>query len=168
MLTLLLPLVLLASPPSRGGPADGSGGLIVLPRAKAVVHRPDKGMQTVTYRLKMPYVSETAVASIRAAVEKKGWRPLQEDFLNPGLPSSHVRGWGTVIDGTVMPNQRLHAWHGQWSNSSGDVLLYHLEYHCPLDDRVHSDTLDVVGAFIPKTVYERIKAELEAAQASPK
>ena len=166
MLTLLLPLLLLAGPPSRRATADASIGLVVLPRAQGVVHKPDKGMQTVTYRVTMPYVGETAVESIRAVVEKKGWRPLQEDFLNPGLPSSHVRGWGTVIDGTVTPSKRLHAWHGQWANGSGDILFYHLKYLCPLDDRVHSDTLNVVGAFIPRTVYERTKAEIKATQPS--
>jgi hypothetical protein len=163
MLALLLQVGLAATLPQTAAPG-ASDALVVLPAARDVVRRPENGMDTVSYRLEEPYPATPVLASIRSAVEKKGWRPLEEDFLNPGLASSHIRGWGTVIDGTVKPNQTVHSWHGQWGNGRGDILLYHLDYHCPLDDKHHSNELQVVAAFIPKAVYDRVKLEQEKAR----
>jgi hypothetical protein len=116
-------------------------------------------MDTLTYRVTEAYPAVATLSFIRSAVEANGWIPLKDDFLNPGLPSSHVKGWGTVIDETVSPSQTLHAWHAQWTNRHGDIVVYHLDYHCPLDDRRHSDQVVVSAAFLPKRVYEKAKAE---------
>jgi hypothetical protein len=136
-----------------------SAVLVAPPKAREVARRKENGMDTLSYRVTEPYPAVATLLFIRSAVETRGWRPLNEDFLNPGLASSHVRGWGTVVDQTVTPHRTLHSWHAQWTNAHGDMLLYHLEYHCALEDRRHSDDVVVSAAFIPKAVYEKTKAE---------
>src|SRR5947208_7502451 len=53
---------------------------------------------TVLYDVREPYPANGVIAAIRTKLEILGWRGLQEDFLNPGLPSSLVNGWGNFAD----------------------------------------------------------------------
>ena len=157
-LTLLAPRVLSAAL-ALASSGDHTAVLVAPPAAREVARKEEKGVDTLTYRMTEAYPAPATLSFIRSAVEAKGWMPLKDDFLNPGLPSSHVRGWGTVIDGTVTPNQTLHSWHAQWTNKHGDILVYHLDYHCALEDRRHSDEVVVSAAFLPKAVYERAKTK---------
>ena len=167
-LALLASPALLAALAASSAETRESAALVAPPKARELVRQKEHGMDTVQYRVTEPYPADATLSFIRSAVEARGWRTLKEDFLNPGLPSSHVKGWGTVIDGTVTPNQTRHSWHAQWTNRHGDMLLYHLDYHCALEDRLHSDEVVVSAAFLPKAVYEGAKAESRRQLAPPR
>jgi hypothetical protein len=88
---------------------------------------------------------------------------LKEDWLNPGLPSSHVRGWTYYEDETKKPATSVRAWGAEWENGAHDILTYLLEYRCL--ENACSSTLDlrdmrVVAIYIPADLAERTKATI--------
>jgi hypothetical protein len=160
VMVLTLAFVATVLGPSRA--ADRRTPDLFVPReASEIAWRRERGMETVTFKLETPYPATSTLDQIRAQVESRGWKPLHDDFLNPGLPSAHVRGWGTIVDATEQPNVRAHVWHAQWSHVRGDVLLYHLEFRCSLDDREHSKVMRVSAALVPRAVYEDMKRDLK-------
>jgi hypothetical protein len=77
--------------------------LIVCPGAEAVTWRKFRGTDQLAYRMKVEYPAEGTIACISKKLSENGWQPLKEDFWNPGLPSSHVRGWAQFADASVDP-----------------------------------------------------------------
>jgi hypothetical protein len=80
------------------------------------------------YELREPYPAANVIGKIRAHLEGRGWRPLKEDLLNPGIPTSLVRGWTEYRDATTKPAAMVHEWIGQWEDSSGRIAWYVLRY----------------------------------------
>jgi hypothetical protein len=117
--------------------------------------RQDDSSTWVHYSLEEPYPANEALRSISMGLERAGWRPLPNDFLNPTIPSSHVRGWTDFDDSTISPPARVHQWLAQWRNARGDIVWYALRYHSP--SRLQSPPLvspdnshlQVAGALIP-------------------
>jgi hypothetical protein len=91
---------------------------------------------------------------ITQELELKGWHPLKESFLNPDIPSSITKGWEAFIDGTSDPNQQVHQWIADWSNSSGDILTYGLQYRYPEKGEENLKTLFVFGHYTPKEIAD--------------
>jgi hypothetical protein len=103
--------------------------LVVFPGARAV--KPEtqsNGTIGVTYELDMPYPATGLLQAVHQTFSAADWRPMVDDWLNPGLASSHSRGWTSFIDGTRKPEMTVHQWMAQWQNVKGDVVLYVLRY----------------------------------------
>lgn len=84
----------------------------------------------VEYEYEEPYPAKQLLTHIASQISPD-WRPRKEDSLNPGIPTSHVRGWVDYVDGTTRPESRVHMWSSEWENRSGDILSYTLLYRSP-------------------------------------
>jgi hypothetical protein len=120
--------------------------LIVCPATETAKSQRYEGIDHLDYRVKMEYPAESVISCISEKLSENGWQPLKEDFWNPGLPSSQVRGWTQFTDASVHPEATVDAWSTQWRNQAGDIVWYFLEYRYPPNDRY---TLSVHAGFIP-------------------
>ena len=110
---------------------------------------------------------EELIAQIKARTQEASWHALPEDWLNPGIPSSVVRGWTNYLDKSHTPTTFVHQWQAQWSNSAGDILDYSLWYTSPgspaypLPTPAHT-SLRVVAEVIPHAAAEQMRASVAA------
>jgi hypothetical protein len=121
------------------------------------------GKDQIVYRIQAPYPAADVLRTITVRLEQRGWKPLKEAWLNPGLPSSHVRGWTYFEDDTTKPATSVRAWQGDWENNAHDILTYILEYRCP--ENLCSSTFDlhdlrVIAIHIPSDLAEQIKSSI--------
>lgn len=130
----------------RGNTAHHTDALIVCPGAERVDWGWFQGTDQLAYQVKVGYPADSTIACISKKLSANGWQPLKEDFWNPGLPSSQVRGWTHFTDVMVHPEAGVDAWVAQWQNQAGDVAWYYLQYRYPSQDRY---TLFVNAGFIP-------------------
>lgn len=130
----------------RGNTARHTDALIVCPGAEGVNWEQFQDTHQLAYQVKVGYPADSMIACISKKLSENGWQPLKEDFWNPGLPSSQVRGWTHFTDVTVHPEAAVDAWVAQWQNQAGDVAWYYLQYRYPPQDRY---TLFVNAGFIP-------------------
>jgi len=84
----------------------------------------------VEYEYEEPYPAKRLLTHMASQISPN-WQPRKEDFLNPGIPTSHVRGWVDYVDATTRPETRVHMWSSEWENESGDILSYSLLYRSP-------------------------------------
>ncbi len=122
-----------------------------------------QGHDQIVYRIQASYPAADVLKTIAVRLGQLGWKPLKEDWLNPGLPSSHVRGWTYFEDETTKPATSVRAWSADWENGVHDILTYQLEYRCA--GNLCSSTLDlhdlrVVAIHIPADLAERMKATI--------
>jgi hypothetical protein len=123
------------------------------------------GQIEVLYVITEKYPADGFLAQVRAALPAPHWTPLQKDWLNPGIPSSHVRGWVHFTRNRKDKTEVwVHEWMAQWRNAAGDVSLYRLEYESPLPkdrdgylSQPDNDRLQVVAVWIPAKLAERIQ-----------
>jgi hypothetical protein len=127
--------------------------LIVCPGAKQTNWVKFEATDQLSYQIEVEYPASSIVSYISAQLKEKGWRPLQEDYWNPGLPSSHVRGWTQFVDATVHPEATVDAWVAQWENETGDLVWYYLAYRYPPGDR---HTLAVNAGLIPANIAKKM------------
>lgn len=135
---------------------------VIAPGARDIDQRVFQGNDQLIYRLEAEYPASDALDLIKARLAKFGWKPLKEDWLNPGLPNSIVRGWMFFEDQTTKPKSTVWTWQSDWINSTGDVLLYSLEYRCPGDlcrSTYNLHDLRVLSIHIPAELAERMKQE---------
>jgi len=102
----------------------------------------------VAYALTEKHPASNAIQQISSRLKALGWTPLQDDWLNPGLPSSHVRGWTDFVDGTTTPMHHVHQWGAQWQDKSGNIVGYTLRYSYP-----ESGTPDLQSLWINVSWY---------------
>jgi len=127
-----------------------SGALIVLNGATQV--RRDPGAYSsyhIAYALNEKHPAPNAIQQISSRLKALGWTPLQGDWLNPGLPSSHVRGWTDFIDGTTTPMNHVHQWGAQWKDKNGNIVDYTLRYSYPESGTPNLQALWVNGSWYP-------------------
>jgi hypothetical protein len=105
--------------------------LVVMSGARGVVYSSYGGTEQVRYELTEKYPAKHTLKQISDELAEQGFKPLRDDFQNPGHPSSHVTGWNFFTDRTRNRNEAVRRWIAQWSNSSGDVVDYNLEYRWP-------------------------------------
>jgi len=152
LLLLLAPLILSLSEMSGAAdqdPAAHSDALIVASGAKSVRYVKYEGTDQVSYQLQADYPAHHVIETISQSLKEKGWEPLKEDYLNPGLPSSHVRGWTSFIDATKSPERSVHQWGAQWQNEAQDIVSYALIYEYPRGKTPNLKSLQVYASFIP-------------------
>jgi hypothetical protein len=122
-----------------------------------------QGKDQITYRLQAEYPAADALGMIGSRLKQMGWKPLKEDWLNPGLPSSHVRGWVYFEDSTTKPPTSVRAWSADWENSAHDIVTYMLDYTCP--DNLCASTRDlhdlrVLAIHVPAGLAKQLKASI--------
>ncbi len=140
--------------------------LIVLPGADAVVFTRRAGSEQVGYQLNQEYPAKAALKEVSDQLAEQGWKPLKEDFLNPGEPSSHVTGWTNFGDGTSQPEQEVFQWLADWTNPDGDVIRYTLQYRTSSSEPTAADKLSVNATFIPAAQAKAARAEVQSTQKS--
>ncbi len=119
--------------------------LIVVKGAKDVHYSVVGGSRQIRYEVNQPYPADAALKEISDRLDALGYKPLRDDVLNPGLPSSHVRGWVFFVDGTTKPEEDVQRWIAQWQNSKGSVIEYSLEYRSVSGGPTNRDKLLVYG-----------------------
>jgi hypothetical protein len=134
-----------------------SDSLVVCPSAKEINYAKYLGTDQVSYKIQTDYPADDVLSLISKELKSKGWRPLEEDYLNLGLPSSHVRGWTEFGDATTHPETYVHQWLAQWENNAGDIVWYTLQYRYPKGRTPNLDALDVIVAYIPAKVAKAMK-----------
>src|SRR5258708_34316396 len=122
-----------------------------------------QGHDQILYHIQASYPAAEVARTITVRLRQLGWKPLKEDWLNPGMPSSHVRGWTYYEDESTKPATSVRAWGAQWENGDNDILEYGLYYRCP--GNLCSSTFDlhdlqVVAIYIPAHLAERMKATI--------
>jgi hypothetical protein len=135
-----------------------SDALMVYPEAKQVQWakpewRKSQVMDEVICQVDVDYPAESVISWISDQLKGRGWQARDEDYWNPGLPTSQVRDWTQSADATVQPQATVYQWNGQWDNGSGDITDYFLRYEYP----PHGEyTLRVIAIFTPTSIAKQI------------
>lgn len=132
-----------------------------IPGAKKVVSAGDGDVFSVYYELAEPYPASEMLAAIDNRIPSE-WAPRSEDSLNPGIPTSHVRGWTSYGDRTSSPHSWVHSWSAEWESPEGDILSYHLVYRSPSPRAVRveaptTDKLQIMASISPHWQIEEVR-----------
>lgn len=163
-IALLLIMIIVASCQSKPSqnPKDYSDSLLVLNNATNIFYAKVNQTDQVSYNLKADYPATEVINTILKNAEGKGWIPLKEDFLNPELPTSFVRGWSDYEDVSRKPNTKVHSWQTDWQNKNNDVLIIGLKYCYPLNSQPDMSSMTVNVIYIPAKLADTMKkASLE-------
>jgi len=137
--------------------------LVVAPGAKDV--RPETkgdGEIGVMYIVREEFRADALLGRIRAALPSPEWRPLPNDWLNPGLVSSHERGWTEFRDATRTPPIEVHQWLAQWQDSQGNVVWYAQRYESKVKEgaadlsRPDNSNLSVTAVWVPAPLAKQM------------
>ena len=112
------------------------------------------GTDQLYYRLTAQYPAQEIIDKIKAKLYEKGWIPLKDSFLNPGIPTSHVSGWGSFEDATGERLQVVHSWSGDWANDRGEIVTYMLRYAYPKNQQPDLESLEVTAIYMSKEKVE--------------
>lgn len=129
-----------------------SDALMVYPEATQVHWAKFNGTDQLIYQIKVDYPADEVIFWVSDQLKTKGWQARDEDYWNPGQPTSKVRGWTQFADATVQPQATVDAWVGQWENGSGDIAEYVLRYQYPPGDRY---TLTVMAVLTPADLAKK-------------
>jgi hypothetical protein len=99
--------------------------------ATKVQPRGDGASFAVQFHLAASYPADEFLRDLQARLAARGWKPMEHDLLNPTIATSNVRGWTAFVDPRNGPPRGVHRWQGSWTNASGDVVDYNLEYTGP-------------------------------------
>lgn len=158
---LLLPSFISPCPQSSNSAGTSPDFFVVVPRATGVKQSVFQGKDQIIYHVETDYPADDVVSAITGRLRQLGWEPLKEDFLNPGQPTSQARGWTYFVDSTTKPPTSVHAWNGEWQNTSHDILVYFLTYKCPTDvcsSTANLHDLRVVAIRVPANLAQEIKS----------
>ncbi len=136
--------------------ATFSDSLIVLSGAENIQYTKLEESEQLLFEIKEEYPAKSVLEKISSKLEAKAWRPSSEDFLNPGLPSSHGR-WMEFFDVTKPPERQIHQWSGQWENKNGDIILCFLRYSYPTNASPDLTNLLVVETLFPAKYADELK-----------
>ena len=152
---ITLSTVFLLSCTKKGPPGDAPSALSVYPKSEDVRYHHESGVWQVQYNVQIEYPAEDILRFIRGSLEGQGWQPLNEDVLNPGLPTSHVNGWQQYTDGRTSPKAEVRQWLGQWKNPSGDVVWYRLQYRYEEATMPNLKTIEIIASYFPANVVQQ-------------
>jgi hypothetical protein len=142
---------------SSQNPKDYSDSLIVLPGASNISYGKVNNTDQVWYTLKVEHPASDVINGLQKKIDDQGWMALKEDYLNPGMPTSAVRGWSKFDDVSKQPHTVVHSWNSDWQNKKGDVLRYHLNYRHPINEQPDMSSLTVVAIYVPADVALAIR-----------
>lgn len=134
-----------------------SDSLIVVSGAKNVHYTKLYGTDQIFYIVKTEYPAISVLQEISQKLQIRGWKPLKEDYLNPGMSSSHVQGWSDFID---MKNNTVYQWLAQWENNNKDIIWCTLRYSYPRKGKVNLNDLTVSLVFIPGKLAVEEKSKI--------
>lgn len=147
--------------PTEKNAAKYSDALIIVTNAKEIRYDRNGGSDQVLYVVKEDYPAASVLHDISQKLAAKGWKPLLEDYLNPGDPSSHVRGWTYGIDAQKAQRKIVYQWLAQWENNNHDILWCTLRYTFPEKGREDLKTLRVIIAFIPAKIAAETRKQAD-------
>jgi len=131
-----------------------------VPGASEVEASGGDGVYGVSYRVDAAYPAAEVLASIEGSIPPE-WTPRKEDLFNPGIPTSHVRGWTSYKDLTTNPESFVHAWQSEWENEAGELLSYNLIYRSAgpfpgIDSlsKPQDSSLRITAGVVPRAVKE--------------
>lgn len=159
---LLCPLVLnwsLACAAAEVLPPSYDRSLLVLRGAKNLKFGDHQGLQSISYTLVEEYPATRSLEAIKEELKKSGWRPLQNDYLNPHISSSHITGWNDFLDATETPKVKVHQWLAQWQDAKGNVVWYQLQYRYPAGGAPDLSTLDLSATYAPASVARQMQTQ---------
>lgn len=139
---------------------------VIAPGATRVSRTEFQGKDQLTYRVEASYPARNILKLVTGRLRTLGWVGLKEYWLNPGLPSSLIRGWDYFEDQTTRPATSVRAWQADWENRRHDILVYILEYRCP--DKLCASTaeihdLRVTAIHVPADLAKQIKSSVSDA-----
>jgi hypothetical protein len=140
-------------------PKNYSYALILSPNATEVKYYELGGSFQLTYKTVNEYPVADLIATISNRLKQDNWQPLKEDYLNPGLSSSHVRGWTSFEDGTRKPPQIVHQWLADWENQAGEVVRYVFQYRYEIGKPKDVEHLTVTDIFMPAPLAKQTREE---------
>jgi len=142
-------------------PSEYSDALVVYPRAKDIKFSKYEGTDQLNYRVDEKFPASGVIGLISYKLEEKGWEPVTNDYFNPGLPSSHVKGWTEFVDATKPSEQIVHQWLADWKDRSENIVRYAFHYRSPKGGNPNLADLNVTAVYIPAP---QAKQNLEAAR----
>ena|ERR1035438_1008618 len=113
----------------------------------------------MTYTVESLYPSSEVISEIKDKLSKAGWVPLKEDFMNPGLPSSYVRGWDIYIDKDHVPATKVHEWKSGWKNDKNEIVRYKLKHEYPVTTDNIMNILNVQAEYYPAFIVEKMTSQ---------
>ena len=144
--------------------SEFSDSLVTVKGAFNIKYTKLNGTQQVTYSIVAQYPASNVISEINNQLKIKGWSALEKDWLNPQIPTSHVRGWTNFIDETKDPNQEVHSWNSNWENAQGDILIYVLTYSNPLKTESNMSDLKILAIFIPEEIVKESMSQVRNIQ----
>src|SRR2546423_237628 len=83
---------------------DVPRGVTIPQNATDIKVRRQGNAADVVYKIRCPFPATEFLQEVNRSLSNAGFAPMAMDWLNPTVPSSHLRGWTPFIDGTVTPN----------------------------------------------------------------
>jgi hypothetical protein len=106
-----------------------NNSLIVLPNAYKISYVLQKGGAIqLSYLLNENYPAESAIQNISEQLEQNKWKPLDKDYMNPGLKSHNMRKWSQFEDYSRSPARIVHQWGSDWKDDKGNIIRYAFRY----------------------------------------
>jgi hypothetical protein len=127
----------------------------------------DGGSIQLSYKIKENYPATSAIKQISGQMEANGWKLLKEDYLNPGLPSSQVKGWSDFEDASRPPTRIVHQWMGDWEDKYGNIVRYAFIYQYPKNKDKNLSVLQIHEIYTPASLVNLIKQEIEKQEIKP-
>jgi hypothetical protein len=121
----------------------------------------DDGSIQLSYKIKENYPASSALSEISTQLKATGWQPVKEDILNPGLPSSHVKGWSDFENASRQPTTIDHQWMGSWEDKYGNIVTYIFLYQYPKTEKKNLSNLQIHAIYEPASLVALIKQELK-------
>jgi hypothetical protein len=103
-------------------------GVFIPQGATHVQQQEDQGTHVTSYDVAVPYPATAFLCELIQYLDQRQWRGLREDAMNPGIPTSLVRGWLDFEDATRQPSTHVTGWASHWLNEKGELLSYSLKY----------------------------------------
>lgn len=128
--SLVIVLTSACARPTKIAPEQLPSYLQPLPGAQEVAAKKSGPNAGVEYTLNVCYPADSALRSIGMRMPRS-WHSRREDFLNPGIPTSQVRGWTNYYDDHNGHHEWVNRWSGQWQDNTGAVVNYDLAYRSP-------------------------------------
>jgi hypothetical protein len=134
--------------------SDYSDSLFLVHGASDVHFTKLCGTDQLSYHITSQYPAYKVITNIKAKLNELGWIPLKNSFLNPGLPTSHVRGWTNFEDATGERLKVVHSWWGDWTNERGEIVTYILRYDYLKNEQPDLESLSVTAIYMSKERVE--------------
>jgi hypothetical protein len=137
------------------------------PNVKDTLFVPDKqeyikyykleGTYQVIYKANICWPAEEFINSTVEHMSKRGWRRLEEDFMNPGLKHNWTREkfrqWSFFLDQKGMD---VHQWMDDWEDKDKNIVRYGFRYITKRENNTsitsRTCNLDAVVIYMPYDV----------------